>query len=752
MSTTRSATEGSVKVPGPEGTRPRSDRQLLAWWLAGLVVVLWPFCVYWRYVYPLDDGYRFIGNDFDYLYYNYKLYLLAALSRGYFPLWSPAEGAGFPFYSSPFPASFYPLNALLLLVYLGMGGYTHLDHQIFTVAGISLFGLGAFFWLRRLGLPLRAIVAATMLSALSFRLAEVTRFPNAVHAVAWYPWILYSVSTVLVDDSRRARWFGLLVLVWALICLCTAGYPYYAYYGIFVFPAYTILELFHAQWLGVRPSELFRRTLWLALAVALAAFLVSPYLAHMQFLLAQTTDRGGGNLDYATAHEFTWDDTLGSLLFPPAAQTEGWIYQGVITVFFALYFFVAGAPQVSESRTREKMGWWYHSYVRLLLALWVVSIWSITHVRTSNLFRFCFDYLPGFSSLRVWGRFQVVLVPALCLFSALGAHALEQRFFSESTRSPIPRPVQGWFQLLFIVALVIGVQLWISGQPYDGYWIGYQNRFLGSEGIFLEHGWVAVSVLVVSLMTAAWAHKGKVWVRWLFALCVVGISAWEVSPWIVDIWTFPTPGPVTPRTPLPVTKILKRGFKTRRTEYSGLPLGEVHAYGTMPNWYFDRHGKFFSVWEPKDKVGVHELLGAHSKKRFYFTTDVQGVTPSRLVEENRAWKGKIKVTSYRPERIEVSVEAEVPGHLIFLDNWDPAWVGVVNGKIVPLELFFGTFKGLRVPAGQVAVKFKYMPYHVLGLWPRWSAVTLPLSFPSPIETEAAEGRVSAATSGASNNS
>jgi hypothetical protein len=42
-----------------------------------------------------------LGNDFGPFYYVYKTYLLDHLSNGYFPLWSPSEGAGYPFFSNP---------------------------------------------------------------------------------------------------------------------------------------------------------------------------------------------------------------------------------------------------------------------------------------------------------------------------------------------------------------------------------------------------------------------------------------------------------------------------------------------------------------------------------------------------------------------------------------------------------------------------------------------------------------------------
>jgi hypothetical protein len=118
--------------------------------LLPLAVFCWPFLYLFRHVFPINGQYTAIGNDFIVLYYKYKVYLLAHLADFSFPFWSPAEAAGFPFYTNPFAQAFYPFNLPLAAWYRISGGYNPLDHQVFTVLGISIFALGLFMWLRRL--------------------------------------------------------------------------------------------------------------------------------------------------------------------------------------------------------------------------------------------------------------------------------------------------------------------------------------------------------------------------------------------------------------------------------------------------------------------------------------------------------------------------------------------------------------------------------------------------------------------------
>ncbi|MHC4086934.1 MAG: hypothetical protein ACYSU5_17260 [Planctomycetota bacterium] len=175
----------------------RQPRRLWSRFLLPAAVFCWPFLYLFRLVLAINGQYTAIGNDFILLYYKYKVYLLACLSDFHFPLWSPAEGAGYPFYTNPFTQAFYPLNLLLVLWYKILGGFNPLDYQVYTVLGISIFALGLFMWLRLINTNLRAVVFSVLIMSVSFKVTEIIRFPNAVHTAAWYPWILYALTKIM---------------------------------------------------------------------------------------------------------------------------------------------------------------------------------------------------------------------------------------------------------------------------------------------------------------------------------------------------------------------------------------------------------------------------------------------------------------------------------------------------------------------------------------------------------------------------
>jgi hypothetical protein len=328
------------------------DKPLWLKLIIPLFVFIWPFVYFFREVIPFNDQYIAIANDFDSLYYVYKAYLIDALSNWRIPLWSPSEAAGFPFYSSPFAQTFYPLNLFLVVFYNLADGYTRLDHQTFTVLGVSIFALGLFYWLRLLNLNLRAVLFATCVMSVSFKIAEILRFPNAIHTAAWYPWILFAIAKILFSQSVKNLVRYGLFLSFFLICLLTGGYPYYIYYSLFLFGPYLLIFFIPKlrQKLFVNPIGSLKTSIVVLSVAGLSSLLICvPYLYKISQMLKETTDRTGGNFEYSTAHVFNFEDTIGSLIFPPAAQAEGWYYFGILSVLLIFLYFFSGLSAAYSS-------------------------------------------------------------------------------------------------------------------------------------------------------------------------------------------------------------------------------------------------------------------------------------------------------------------------------------------------------------------------------------------------------------------
>ena len=507
-----------MEAPGAERQGPRWRR-----WMPGAAVFVWPFVYFMPYVWPRDGSYRSVENDFLSLYYNYKVYLLDCLSQARFPWWSPSEAAGFPFYSNPFTQAFYPLNVPLALLYRLRGGYTTLDHQRFTVLGVALFALGLYAWLRALGRSPRAALVAALILSVSFRMAETLRFPNAVHTAAWYPWILYAATRTLQEPSLRGKaTFGLLCGLAGAFWL-TGGYIYYLYYGLFLFGPYLVLlcvpklGLAPAGHVPVRPVA----ALLVLGAFGLgAAALCGPYLLQSRALLQQTVDRQGGSWEYATASVFTSLDTLGSLVYPPAAQSEGWVYFGLAPLLLVVVYLLSAPAGLGP---------------RLVLPAWLAAIAWITHGRDSPLFALLW-HLPFFSHLRVWARLSMIMLPILAWLLALAYQHFEE--LAAGHLGPGSRR-RALACLLGGYAVLGGAQwaLHLRGVR-DPYWGAFFGDLRLLEPLFAWSGAASFLVVALLLLGPSWRRATARGVAGGTVAGLLVLMAWlETGPAGTRLWS-----------------------------------------------------------------------------------------------------------------------------------------------------------------------------------------------------------------------
>ncbi len=672
---------------------PRSPGRHVGFRLALTALAVWPFL----YFSPVAGIARRtclgIGNDFSVLYYNYKVYLLDNLSRLRLPLWSPSEGAGFPFYSSPFTQSFYPLNVFLAAFYRLAGGYSALDHQRFTVLGVSILCVGLFVWLRSLGLPDRAAFVGSAVLGVSFKVGEILRFPNALHAAAWYPWILWATGRVVQAPSWRQKIGAAGLLGLFATCLLTAGYPYYVFYVPFLVGPYMAALL----WLPLatrlqlpRPVRPLRSALLLAAGAAGALGLCSPYLLKMLQLLDQTVGRQGASFAWATYHRFTPEHTLGSLLYPPASQPEGWYYFSVLGLLLAALYLASGSPGSAVAR--------------VFFLAWIAFVSAITYGRDSPLFRLAWEIVPGFSRLRVWGRLNIVLVPILAW---LLARAYVD--FESLTRSRALRWL-GWLSAIYLGVLA-GQAYFFAHRVEDFYWWKYLRRFNGLECRFLWFG-LADFVALAALLALADRLTATSKARWAVALALVGLAAADMSAVGSRMWTIPRAA--SERRVLHLDRAAGDSLgESRQNVHGTIMSGSRFSVGVEPDWYFQRYVGFLSSHRAEQRA-VDRLLGVTGRRRLFFTRSIEISSVRSFLEEARPFRTAAHAVRYDGDTLVVDVDAPEAGYLSFIDNWDPDWQVQVDGSPACVQALFGTFKAAAVPAGRHRVEFSYRP----RLWRR----------------------------------
>ena len=724
-------------------------RNAMKWFLPG-VVFLWPMVYLFRLILPKNGYYLGLGNDFILLYYKYKAYLLACLADGHFPLWSPAEGAGYPFYTNPFTQAFYPLNLPLVIWFKISGGYNPWDHQIFTVLGVSIFALGLFVWLRLINGNLRAVLLGALVMSVSFKATEILRFPNAIHTAAWYPWILYALTRIMLSRSLKKAVVAGALLVLFLICLVTGGYPYYVYYGLFLFGPYMLLFLVKSLRLrlfGTQRIHWKRAFVTLAIAGSVALLICAPYLLGIRELMSETIDRAGKDYAYSTKHIFNFEDTLGSLVYPPAASVEGWYFFSITALLLLLLYIMMGIqpyivrllllivlPKLisvliilhilrrgakgsrgeqkvtcnREMQTALSAG---NLWVKLFFIIWIGVITYISYGRHSYLFSLLWHYMPGFSSLRVWGRLNIILVPILAWLLSLSYASFESMVVSRKvstgeSRLQLFSPI---IMLAVIYAAILCIQIYlIRSDTQDILWARYFEHLSPQSGRFISYGVLAFVVILLVIILRKRIGIGSNMASATVLAVLVAVAALEMHHVGARQWTSRTQK-YEQRVCPDVAGANTDSFRFRRTERKDtISLTPRFNIGVVPDWYFGRYNKFLR--ETEDELQARRvLLGLYDGRKIFFSESVEHSTIDSFLRDAVRYKNPGLLQSYTGDELHWQIDAPVEGYLSFIDNWDRNWKAFVDDKPVEMVLLFGTFKSVRLTPGQHSVKFSYQP-------------------------------------------
>lgn len=684
--------------------------------LGYILVFIWPFIYCYRLIINGESYSSAIENDFNFLYYNYKVYLLDKLNNFNFPLWSPSESCGFAFYSNPFTQSFYPLNVLLVLLYKINNGYSYADHQKFAVLGISIFAVGLLLWLRSLKINLRYAILSVCIVSVSFKITEVLRFPNAVHTIAWLPFILYGCTLAL---DKRKYILTCFIIFASLIMMITAGYLYYVYYSFFLIVPYIIL-IFYLKKKNYCFTEIefnFRKyILSVCTAFACAFAICYPYLLKVKELLSQTVDRGGNSFEYSTSFEFTFSDTIGSLIFPPAAQMEGWYYFGMVSLLLVMCIYIY--ILINKSNFKAQF------YILLFILIWYLIISYITYGKDSYLFIFLWNYFPGFSGLRAWGRMNIIFLPVFAYLLA-NASGLFMKILGES-KFKGKKKDQSYnnfiicFIILYVIIFVIQLTF-LNDSYFDSYWTDYfKSSFEDfNESIFIFNSVLSFALLIILIMISRYINNK--YLLPVFLITVFAVSVIDLYPAGSRQWTV-AENPETERKVLNIDEANTNSVgAVRFFKYGTVSLTENFLTGYLVNWHYERYLNFLKNNKLNEFINTGEkitsdfrtFLGLNDGKRIFCSENIGYISPYEFISDSKNFEtsflSELKIMKYNGDELDLEIDLKENGYCSFIDNWDPDWKATVNGEEINIERLFGTFKSVKLEKGKNIIKFKYSP-------------------------------------------
>ena len=709
------------------------------------ILILWPYI----FLFPLSLDLIAIGNDFDLLYFSYKKYILELISQGIFPFWSPSEAAGVPLIFNPFAQYFYIPGWFTYVIYFFKGELNLHDYLLFTIFSFSIFNVGLYLWLRQLRIDFWPAFTACLVACCSLKLTEILRFPNACNAAAWFPWILYGI-TLALDKQHKSKSF--LIIFFSFFFVLTAGYPYFIIYSLFLFCPYILFISFkniQNKIFFINRNKkknyfsFFKFNFFCGFAFFLSFLFASPWLLKVKSFMDVTTDRTVKDWAFSTEHEFFWQDTIGSWLFPPAASVEGWYYFGIITSIL-IFFYILSFFLNKKKNDREKL-------IIISSIIWFLFITYFSWGKYSYFFYWSWHNLPLIGNLRTWGRINIILVPIIALILSMSISyflSLIDKYKIKNNFKDTKKIILTIFFIFIVFILVqyLFIHYDFRNQDYWEFWqkkrFSYiienlQNFYLKSfirlydGGIYIIFSLISLVFFVLTILNRKYL-LGK---NFKFIICflILFISAselflisnvqWSLTEWKtpketkkIDILNELRNAFLSKR----VSTVVKGNTYFRNNRKFNINYPDQFGYQTHTNnydKYFDRNGN--------KKIGISfeniKLVNAFygldkSGKKIFFTNNFESSSIEEFMKQSFKDENEsnfiydIELDKYDGNRLYLKVYSDNSGWLNFIDNWDPGWKAWVNNKEVKISKLFNSYKSIKILKGKSDIIFRYYPW------------------------------------------
>jgi len=656
-------------------------------------------------------------------------------------LWNAWSNGGSPDFAEPQVGAFSPLA-------VGVGALTGgstAGFLLYWLLSWGLGGLGVLLLARQLGAPAWGGFVAALGFAFSGFFTGHAQHVSMIHTLSFVPWIVWRLDAAL----ERERWLPAVQAgaLWGLSGL--AGYPGLvlmsgAYVGLWALGR----VLCRAPRAGPdRRRDALRALLYVALVAAIGVAVLSPTYLGLLIEGRGFSERAGA-LPRAVAigDNALHPGALATFASPYLAMlrlydpdlwsytdvSSASVYVGPLVPCLALFALVAGP--------RERWRWWLAGLVVLWLALALG--------RSLPLRGWFYDWLPPARYFRHAALARGYAIFSLVVLSLHGARELSLRLRARA-------PVRWRGLVLSGVAVAVAAGLAYAAVLHAATRSGSQLPAANRHALLLWSALVLGLLAIGRLPARARATlvpAGAVLLAALDALGSVGLAQLTIytgEPARVHAWRQLD---ARHRAELDLTRSgLQRELGARGTHrnlaakvatlrgYEGAfesrlhrawlehPLLVAAATGRRRLWFAERGLRVapdqaaFAAFVARveatqqmplllhDPQQMRERLGAAQPA----TLDPE--LQRALYELPEVRSVAFSLASYRPDALELTVQAPADGWLLVTERWAPGWQVSVDGR--PSELRGGNFlfRAVAVRAGPNTLRFRYAPFGYPGL-------------------------------------
>lgn len=341
-------------------------------------------------------------GDLPVYFHPIREFAAAQLSEGHFPFWNPYSSGGRPFLADPESGLFYPFTYLFSIL------PSHLAFSWNYFIHYLIGGYGIFFLCRNFKISEAGSLAAAFIFLFSapHLLHLYAGHFTMINTLAWTPWLFWGLERFLVSLSwRHAAWTGLFLALHLL-----GGFPFYTYLIGWTLIAYGLYAC-AAKKLLPKSWKIIAARLGCGLLLGAGVFWVQASLT--QELVGQST-RQSNDFSFVSSYSISMENLI-TLLVPKyygeQAQAyfgktliwENTCYMGILALLFSLV----------------ALGEWRNRATRFWCAVFLVSF-AIATGPLTPVFKFLYEFWPGFSLFRGYGKTLTVACLALAILAGKG--------------------------------------------------------------------------------------------------------------------------------------------------------------------------------------------------------------------------------------------------------------------------------------------------------------------------------------------
>lgn len=743
----------------------KQDNDWTLSWLFWAAAVTFCLIIYTYFI----GGFRLFTHDTVALNYSLREFISNSIRSGIFPLWDSFNSPGFPFTFLSGGSNYYLLGFVTGI----MRPYDQYSFMIEIVTGHLIGLAGMYFWLRFCGArKALAIAGAIGFAGCGPFVTSIQSYP-VQSTMIYIPWFFLGLHLIVRSPIQcvRMRLLGIAHVAWSSWMMVSGGYVAVFLPVMFFGAIHSICHgwrypkrFFAAGISGLAAVVLVCLLLFLPLtefwnimwphmnALRGIGSGFDPYMDALPpvSLLTLVLGNGAGYLPgviTGRAEQMYVGLFLGLAvpcsIFSFGLKRREWISLviGLIAAFAAMGSWSPIARLLVENV--PGFGWLRHHcfWAIIPVFLWITvavsAIGRLLHLtegpeRENVLRKFIFSMFGVLAVVMVvsvyLGRTSHNLVsPVITRFDMIG-YVLFGLFFGFasfmwfviSRRCGNAEQLSKAFRcfICFLFVMVIGFV--VAGRYLPGNIVAYL------AGLFADDFKLPPAVSGLSALARIMdQHQFGILPRWMFLMDVIH-AGWILSACVFILWNW-RKGVPWMSISIVVVVLCDLGFASiRYTQGNPCWVGQEviripreicctvnHRMPSNADASPYQDGKvYLSTMLPLNNPNLVALgrdeatAPVVSRLAWYF--------PEKVPPDLKDWSelddgSAIRSVKLWPNKFQVSVSADKPGYVIWVDMWAPGWNVQVDGVDSKVEKIHDLMKGVRVPVGRHVIEFFYRP-------------------------------------------